>query len=183
MSTTTTTTSDVDAADAPATVFTVALDRYVDDYKRPEGTTEILGAFATKHAAVAAAVTAAFAENSWDRGDLESPVERESEQEKRRRLDKARLHREYAAAAKALVDGPPSEETLARHEDTLEAFLGESEFGVMSSGVRPVWTESRVTSHGAALEACARFWGEFAQEKKVTEEMHSRPLFEGANAE
>ena len=49
--TTTTTTSDVDAADAPATVFTVALDRYVDDYKRPEGTTEILGAFATKHAA------------------------------------------------------------------------------------------------------------------------------------
>lgn len=160
-----------------------SLDFYTDDYKRPEGSAEQLGIFATQAAAKTAGVTEAFNYNV-ERMEIGEPDEQylrsETEPRKRARLAEDERQQAYIDIARSVKDVDFEDVAAAeafdkKHREALEAFLGESEFGVKSSGARPLWKFTRSTDLDPVMKNYEKFWAVFdanANSRGYVERVH-----------
>jgi len=123
------------------TVWVATVMSHNDDYKRAESHEAHMSVHATERAAALTAVGFAYDRNRhWDgRGGP------------RRAAYRAAVH---SALQVDFADQAAADEFAVRHDEAIEAFLGEPEFTLRSGGYRPEWSRREMP---AAEEVDAEF--------------------------
>ena len=127
-------------------VYIMSLDYFYDDYKRPEGSSDIVGVTKNESKAYLEVFKIEYKRNIdtiYEDIDEEDEEDQEEDQKEDQKEDykKEIKSSEYTKLYKQLELKEFTKEFISSWETARENFLGESEYGVMSTGYRASVTE------------------------------------------
>jgi len=108
-------------------VYVMTLDYFFDDYKRPEGSSEVIGIRSDRNSAYKIVLSKEFEKNYYCRGEFTN-----EEYDKNGLVTKEGKYRLLYMALQTLLD--VSDDFIGRWETAKYEAVGDSEFGVMPSG-------------------------------------------------